>query len=543
MRNPSAHLVADNGSVYNALIATLTSTLRRGLGNRARALAVLHPSSDVRPLSQALPANPSIIHLGVVLDTEHAFRLVDHGPPAEDEESEQAKIFRNLWGEKAELRRFKDGSITESVVWDVRSADERAHIPSLIIQHLLQRHLGIRAEHVTTWQTQFDALLRTPESIRALYEARGATAGFKAALTAFDALVKQIKALDDQLPLAVLNVSPASPALRYTDVLVPVALASPSRVGVPAPASYLPAMEVIVEFEKSGRWPDDLRAIQKIKLAFFERLATTLMAAVKGLQATVVLGERTERMDIQDEAALDVITPDGWAFRARIWHDREATLLDRIINGQSHIPKALRRNITGEEARERQAALEARDVYLRRFIHAPRHHRAIAALSHKFPAFAGTVRLTKRWLASHWLLCSHVSEEAAELLCAHLFVRTGASLTTETTALPAGVPGTKERGFAQVLAFLKDWDWTKGLVVPLDYGDQDVMPADPSPPASGTAAWSLVTSVDPSGHMWTSFGPNAVVARRIATIAKASWATLAQSDSKDLEAKVSLRIQ
>ena len=79
--------------------------------------------------------------------------------------------------------------------------------------------------------------------------------------------------------------------------------------------------------------------------------------------------------------------------------------------------------------------------------------------------------------------------------------------------------------------------------MPLDYGDQDVMPADPSPPASGTAAWSLVTSVDPSGHMWTSFGPNTVVARRIATIAKASWATLAQSDSKDLEAKVSLRIQ
>ncbi|TBU24395.1 Nrap protein [Dichomitus squalens] len=535
MRNPSAHLVADHGSVYNALIATLTSTLRRGLGNRAKAIAVLHPSSDVRPLSQALPANPSAIHIGIVLDNEHAFRLVDHGPPAEDQESEQAKRFRDFWGEKAELRRFKDGSITESVVWDVKSVDERTHIPSLVVKHLLRRHLGIGAEDVKSWQTQFDALLKAPESIRSLYEARGAVAGFKAALTAFDALVKQIKSLDDQFPLAILNVSPVSASLRHTEVFVPIAVTPSSRVGIPTTASYLPAMEVIVEFEKSGRWPDDLRAIQKIKLAFFERMATALMAAAKGLQASVVFGEHTARTEIQDEAALDIVTPDGWAFRVRIWHDREATLLDRVINEQSRVPKALRRNITGEEARERQAALEARDVYLRRFIHAPRHHRVIAALSHKFAAFAGTVRLTKRWFASHWLLCSHVSEEAVELLCAHIFLRTGASVTAETMMLPAGVPGTKERGFAQVLKFLEDWDWTKGLVVPSDFSDQDVATADASPSASGTAPWSLVTQFDASGHVWTSSGPNAVVARRITTLAKATWASLAQSDSQDLE--------
>ena len=62
-----------------------------------------------------------------------------------------------------------------------------------------------------------------------------------------------------------------------------------SRNGLPIPALYLPVMEVVIEFKKSGRWPDDLRAIQKIMLAFFKRLAVSLMAAVKGLHAAIVL--------------------------------------------------------------------------------------------------------------------------------------------------------------------------------------------------------------------------------------------------------------
>ncbi|KAL7284370.1 hypothetical protein ACG7TL_001660 [Trametes sanguinea] len=539
MRKASAHLVADHGSVYNALMTTLVSTLRRGLGNRAKAIAVLHPTSDVRPTSQAHPVNPSVVHIGIILDPEHAFRLVDHGPPAEETESERTKQFREFWGEKAELRRFKDGSIVESVVWEVKNSDERAHIPSMIVRHLLRRHFSIGGDAVQTWQSQYDGLLRVPESISSIYQATGAAVGFKAALTAFDALVKQIKALDDEFPLAVLNVSPVSPALRYTDVFVPVAVPVPSRSALPKSASYLPAMEIVIEFEKSARWPDDLRAIQKIKLAFFERLATILMGAVKGLQASVVLGERPDRLEIQDEAALDILTQEGWAFRARIWHDREATLLDRIINDQPHLPKALRRNASGEDARERQAALQAREVYTRRFIHAPRHHRAIAALCHKFAAFAGTVRLTKRWFASHWLLRGHVSEEAVELLCAYVFLRTGTPTSVEIAANQAiAAPGSKERGFAQVVEFLKDWDWTTGIAIPLDNADQ-TSAATPTPPAttSRDAAWSLSTPFDPQGHMWTSSGPNAVIARRITALAKATWECL-----KGMETGASSRI-
>ncbi|KAI8970659.1 Nrap protein [Trametes punicea] len=527
MRNASAHIVADHGSVYNALTTSLISTLRRGLGDRAKAIAILHPTSDVRPLSQANPVNPSVVHVGIILNCENAFRLVDQGPPAEETESERTKQFRDFWGEKAELRRFKDGSIVESVVWDVKSSDERAQIPSLIVRHLLRRHFGINGDAMQTWQSQYDGVLRLPESISSIYQSTGAAVGFKAALTAFDYLVKKIKALDSQFPLAISNVSPTSPALRYTDVFVPIAVPISARSALPKSASYIPVMDITVEFEKSGRWPDDLRAIQKIKLAFFERLATILMGAVKGLQATVVLGERPERLEIQDEAALDIITPEGWAFRARIWHDREATLLDRIIEDQPHLPKALRRSADDVHARERQSALQARELYMRRFVHGPRHHRAIAALCHKFAAFSGTARLTKRWFASHWLLRGHVSEEAVELLCAYVFLRTGASASDAPSAT-AFAPGSKERGFAQVVEFLKDWDWSAGLFVPLDSADQSaaVFVMAPSTTMSPVAAWSLSTPFDPRGHMWTASGPTAVVARRVTALARATWECL-----------------
>ena len=75
---------------------------------------------------------------------------------------------------------------------------------------------------------------------------------------------------NEELQLAILNVSPVSPALQYMDMFIPVVIPLTSRNRLPVAASYLPIMEVVIEFEKSACWPDDLRAIQKIKLVFFE---------------------------------------------------------------------------------------------------------------------------------------------------------------------------------------------------------------------------------------------------------------------------------
>ncbi|TDL13857.1 hypothetical protein BD410DRAFT_868973 [Rickenella mellea] len=130
------HKALDWGSENSFVINSVCSVLWRALTNRAKAIGLFIQPSETRPVSQANPPPPpsSIIHIGLILDPANAHRLVDHGPALTDanteSDSHEVKVFRELWGKKSELRRFKDGRIQESVVWDVQSSDARA-IPTL----------------------------------------------------------------------------------------------------------------------------------------------------------------------------------------------------------------------------------------------------------------------------------------------------------------------------------------------------------------------------------------------------------------------------
>ncbi|KAI0266446.1 pre-rRNA processing protein Utp22 [Gloeopeniophorella convolvens] len=500
LRRPSVHDILDRGSLSNSTLASLPSLLRKALGSRIEALAILHPTSRPRPIAEGLPAGPEKIFIGLILDQEHAFRLVDHGPAAAETQSSAADEFRELWGDKAELRRFQDGSITESVVWNVQGSDERTQIPAMVVRHILARHFGIHGDAVISWQPAFDSLLRLPPSISSHYRA----AGFKAALAAFQGLASSIKGFDKELPLAVLNISPVAPELRYTSVFAPVSIPITTARTLPSCARHVPLISLNLEFEKSARWPDDLAAIQKMKMAFLERLAQALTDATPGLHARIAVELPAGVPPIADHVQLEVATPDGWAFALRIWHDREATLLDRIL----HAPPAA--NPTSPH--EVENARIAHRLYIKRFIAAPRHHRAVAALCHRFVAFGGTVRLVKRWLAAHWLLRLHVSEEAVEVLCGAVFAGAG----------PASVPTTRERGFARVIRLLRGWQWADGMTVPL-YSDSDPAPDVGSSAASGAkGVWVLKTEADPDGRMWTVDGPDHVAAHRIRALAQAT---------------------
>ena len=505
----------DAGSSGEFLLSSIASVLRRGLGKRTKAIPLLRRSSTVRELSQAHPFTPSIIQIGFILDPTSAFLLVDRGPSVE--EAERDSEFREFWGnDRTELRRFKDGRILESVVWDAKTVDEKAHIPVLIAKHLLRHHFGIEETSVFTWQPSFDALIRLPKSINDVYSRLGSSVskGFRDVISAFDSLVKQIKQLED-LPLSVAAISPVSSALRYTSAFIPTAISSSASSALPPWARYVPAMDIVIEFEKSSRWPDDLAAILKMKLAFFEHIARLLMKAVEGLTAKVVADSPSP--SFHDHCRLEILTPEGWAFSASIWHEREATLLDRLIEGEPN-----RTSVPKPSPREKQAGVKAKENYVRQFIAAPSHHRAISNLCHRYPGFSGTVRLVKRWLASHWLLGVHVSQEAVELICAKVFIGDGLGLSEDfdDAKNQVGAPVTKERGFAVVVHFLANWEWQAGLHVPL-FGKVEASTPQGSPGSPGV--WVIRTSADPSGKMWTRSGPDAVVARRVTAFAKATW--------------------
>lgn len=542
----SLHDILDCGSPTNALLHVVDSRLRRGLGNRSKVIAILHPPCGQRPISQAHPHNPDVIYIGLIHDAQHAFRLVDHGPAAEEESQDIISEFRDLWGDKAELRRFKDGRITQSVVWDVKTVDERAHIPSMIVHHLLHHHLGIKSTAIQTWQASFDSVLRLPESISSLYLGRGFQTGFKGAITALDNLVKSIRALGDKLPLSLKTVSPVSECVRYTSVFSPVPVPKSLIQSLPNNARFHMPIEIVLEFERSARWPDDLRAIQKIKLAFFERIGSSLAESIEGLRASIVVGDGVSVSEITDQAFLEIITPEGWAFWARIWHSREIMLLDKIIENRSGVLPHVKMNTDErKKGKDYHDALHAKGLLTRRFIHGPRHHRAVASLAHRYPAYAGTVRLVKRWLASHWLLQGHVSEEAVEMICARCFVGAQHRADTmdgdEAADDRASVPASKERGFTITIEFLKNWAWEDGLQVPL-YGPQlsdgvkNTASAEASEEYSGV--WRIRTEIDPEGRMWTAGSPDIVAAHRVCAVSKATWEYLQGMEQGRFDVKV-----
>jgi U3 small nucleolar RNA-associated protein 22 len=521
MREEDRVSILESGSYVSSVLPRLDRILRQALGDRVRAVAILHPSSTRRPLNQDQPTLLSTVDVGLILDPKQALRLVDHGPHADDDE-QLAQIFRDFWGEKSELRRFKDGTIQESVVWEVKPPTERVHIPLRIVEHVMLRHFEIK--RVESIGPSYDALLAIPPSIGKYRGISESTSGFHSAMHAFDELLRGIKAMD--LPLSLVSCTPVAEGLRYTSVFSPVPIPT-SRLGsMPECARYTTVHEAILMFEKSAKWPDDLGAIQKLKLAWFENLARLVMDKFDGSRAEVAIDDGTS--PIEDNASLEALLPEGHAFRLRIYHDREKTLLERKLNDKT---------VQGFDRHEAQMAL---DLHVRRFIHAPQHHATIMNMHYRYTGWSPSVRLVKRWCAAH-MLSLHICPEVIELLVAHVFLRTD----------PHTVPHSGPSGFVRTLDFIRNWNWKEEpLIVPL-YAAAGL--EDPDAPAvfskekneqaqkafkesraldpgMSNGAWFIATEEDTRSTRWAGQGntPTPMIADRLRMLAKACIKCLEQ---------------
>ena len=71
----------------------------------------------------------------------------------------------------------------------------------------------------------------------------------------------------------------------------------------------MPTMEMILQFEKSSKWPNDLKAIQKMKSAL----------AIRKLLTSTSMGDGTNDSGMADKAWLDVsaLPVEEWAAQPR----------------------------------------------------------------------------------------------------------------------------------------------------------------------------------------------------------------------------------
>ncbi|TIC69107.1 Nrap protein [Wallemia mellicola] len=519
LRNPTARFdLIGKGKLPSKLVKkiakgtnvrqNIAATLARALGERSKVINV--------------KLDDDMISIGLILDSEVAGKIVDHGPPAEDEEG--CEVFKAFWGEISELRRFKDGKINESVVWQ-QSNGSKELVPIQIVKWILRRHFNI--DQLSFIAEEFDGLLEV-EAVDGVETFND----FGAPLQVYEDFQSMLRDMTT-LPLEIMNVTPASAYLRHTSPY-PQPTRQMNKFGVtPTSARYIPGADLVVQFESSGKWPDDLEAIQITKVAFLEALAAELMKS--GQYMAQIVFDSPLPSDIADAVALEVINEQGFAWKLRIQHDRELTLIDRQLNDKVNTTNS-----------QKEILKEARHRFLERFVNKPRHHQAIMALTHRFKAYAKTVRLVSRWMNAH-LLSPHISQEFIELVVAGVFLDTGSY----------SVPCTPSLGFLRSVLLLSEWKYKQEpLLVPLytasqiqeDHLDRKIVfPLKEKTEAEKTfevlrrtdedikkTAMFVATEHDVSGGHYTHDRPSKVIASRLQSLAKATASALLDDSEVDI---------
>ncbi|KAJ7944284.1 Nucleolar protein 6 [Quillaja saponaria] len=465
--------------------ARVERILSQGFGDRTKFIRVIWRNTlaewSVDNGLSVLDREPLLIGISVS-SSEKAFRVVDIGPNAENKE--EALEFRKFWGEKAELRRFKDGRIAESTVWE--SEQWKRHlILKIIAEHVLSRHLSLPKENIVVAVNQLDFSLLHGTEDPITYSGN--------LLGELELLSKRLRLIQD-IPLRVSSVQPLDSAFRFTSVFPPEPhqLANEKinslRLHKPIPSCIQP-LEVVIQLEGSGNWPMDDIAIEKTKSAFLLQIGESLQKTW-GMTCTAT------------EDDVDVLM-SGYAFRLKILHERGLSLLKREIGNDQvkRVPSA--------------------DKKL--FIHS-QHASMINGLQSRYPIYGPVVRLAKRWIASH-LLSACLVEEAVELLVAYLFLN----------SLPFHAPCSRITGFLRFLRLLSEYDWTFTAMVvdinnDLSQNDEKEINDNFSLSRKGheenikniSPAMFLATSYDKASEAWTSFSPSVLNLKRLVAYARSS---------------------
>ncbi|KXH60473.1 nrap protein [Colletotrichum nymphaeae SA-01] len=470
------------GAVWDLSFKAYT-VLKKALKERSQ---LIHfASQDPAPwsITSTQPTSLSNIQVGVIFDPANMGRLMEYGPSAELEK--EAAKFRKFWGDKAELRRFQDGSILECVQWTRQTS---AEICEEIVRYVLQRHASLGAGDLRFHDADIPPSLDISPFDRE---------SFEAARKAFSTLEQDIRGLEE-MPLSVRQIAPVVPELRSASVTPPFALSQKSGP---------PPMDVNLYFEASSKWPENLVAIQETKIEFLLDIDRRLRAAHDNISTS--LGRDNAARDIDNLAYLDIIYPNGAAFRLRIYAELEETLLDRQARNKTLDPQS------------RVQAEEALFSLNWRHKHLPLHTQTITTYCTRFTTLSNTIRLVKHWFNVH-KLAGHISEELIELLVLHVFLNPN----------PWKVPSSTMSGFLRTVLFLSRWDWRdEALVV----DSSDDMTADDRAvaqhhleawrardPTMSHAVLFVATPHDHLGLAYTRQGPSKLLATRMTRLAKAA---------------------
>ena len=435
-------------------LQNMNDYVQKALGDRAKFVRVVWAERDTHLWDVGSPAPNAEDRSAVValsLNPETFARTLDRGPAADDKI--EASKFRQFWGSKSELRRFQDGAIIEAVLWKCKSGKEH-NIVGDIVRYALSRHMpddvGASPEDVRirVLSDQVDRLLEPRHSAR--NNSLSSDAMFKRLRQTLDKLSIAAQGLET-LPLRITALHFSGPGGRFTHEHPPTLHTllggiEPGRNETGQASSIISPHPVLMTVESSGRWPDDLGAIKKVKTAFLCQLGKAL--------------RKIEIKSVANREHLDVLY-EGYAFRLRLVCDRERELLEI---GSSVVPVIVagRRKLIYENAvhiDQKEATARLRSLRIRDDI-SLLHTSLIHNLNTSNLIFGKVARLAKLWLHAK-MLSDVFPMEVVELMVASLFV--------DPSCRPHEPPASAISGFVRFLNLLATFEWDyEPLIVDLN---------------------------------------------------------------------------
>ena len=271
-------------------------------------------------------------------------------------------------------------------------------------------------------------------------------------------------------------------------------------------------LDIVVQFEGSSRWPDSLPAIQRTKIAFLLKIGELLELSTPGLLIRLGL-ENTTKQPNYNLPFLDIKFPElqHQVFRLRIHHEQERSLLESQMKGKT----------ASQSCRTLAAAGTA--IHKQSFLSGPIHTQVVASFCRRHHLLSPSIRLLKRWCATHLLSATLLPPEVLELLTIQCFV----------SPFPWSQPPASIRtGFLRTLSLIARWDWPREPIIINVNGEmkQDEKDAIQQrfeawrklDPGMNRVTFFIASTMDTSGVAWTERAIEKVVAWRLQSLAKAA---------------------
>jgi U3 small nucleolar RNA-associated protein 22 len=320
--------IKSQGTDIRTIIDTLSRDIKLGLGNRLFRNSIRARATD------------GLITVSGDIDASTAMILIDKGPSAD---SAEAASFRSFWSTKAELRRFRDGSILECTVWDKASP-----VAEQIIRHVLSSRFG-----------SLDSTL----SVCPLGACNAVNSNHIELWSSFESLRSKLVSVEN-LPISIVDFRPSHARFTMSDLI--------------SGSGTLQPLDCVIEFESSKNWPNSRLAIWHSKVAFLLAIKTGL-----GTNASVQIAAEDEN----EEPFVDVkIAGSKYVFRVRIFASIELQTINAQLASVDNPPSAM-------------DILRVSSIYFE-----PMLRRRMHALSSECPAVTGASRRAKEWLDNHLLI-------------------------------------------------------------------------------------------------------------------------------------------